>query len=110
MQRAIAVAIVMALLTAGCIGQQKTVFVEYQPKQCIQEPWGEKSEEAAVSFLTKNGVEVVSMKIIESNEAVCLACEICPKPYRYVAEVKEKDLKFLLTQGWELVNEPNGST
>lgn len=90
------------------------IRVEYQPMQCVEEPWNVWYEKENLEFGTEPTQEEV-IKLYYGNEfnteldlvfsvpnanIACNGCGICPKEKSYIARIHNSTLEVMLETGW----------
>jgi hypothetical protein len=109
--------LVLAALIAACAPQvQQTVTMRYQPVQCEDTPWQAWYAKGNIQFIaepsdaelimtyygSEYNLNVDNVQRIDSDQAVCEACGVCPMPYHFTAEIAYEDQSRLESLGWQL--------
>lgn len=124
--------IVIALLAAACTIQSNErdkqieyVTLEYIPMQCETTPWNAWLANSSIRFFRaptdkeiivmfysqpEHMVEIKDFQKIQTSDAVCEACGVCPMGYKFVVKVSENDVQKMLDTGWKKVESSTSNT
>ena len=105
--------IALLILSLGCTSSALTTM-KFQPMQCEQTPWEKWYAEGGIQFIKEPTdseliiayygnvyqIELSEVKKIESGNAVCEACNICPTSYYFSAKVKSSDVTKMTELKW----------
>lgn len=105
--------IVLSLFFLGC-ANNTLVTMKFQPMQCEETPWANWYAEGNIQFFKEpteseliiayysnvHKIEVTEVKRVESGNAVCEACSVCPTSYYFSAKVKNPDVSKMTKEKW----------
>lgn len=113
----ISIPILLLLLSLGCTVGNELVKIKFQPMQCEETPWEKWYAEGNIQFVKAptDGelivayysnvykIELTEVKKVESGNAVCQACSVCPTTYYFSAKVKSSDLTKMTELKWSKI-------
>jgi hypothetical protein len=109
----IAIPILMLIFSLGCTSNA-TITMKFQPMQCEETPWEKWYAEGGIQFIKAptdseliiayysnvHKIELTEVKKVESGNAVCEACNVCPTSYYFSANVKNSDSAKMAESKW----------
>lgn len=110
----IAIPILLVILSLGCTLSNEVVNIKFQPMQCEQTPWEKWYAEGGIQFVKAPTdselilayysnvykIELTEVKKVESGNAVCEACSVCPTSYYFSARVNSSNLAKMTELKW----------
>jgi putative hemolysin len=113
-----------AMDSANAQDQSKIISLEYSPMQCEETPWGSWLANSSIRFIMAPtekqvimmyysnvyDITVLNVTQINSTEATCMACSVCPKAYTLVADVFDVDAGPLASTGWKVKTQTDLNT
>lgn len=105
-------------LTQQMIREQTNVL-KFQPIQCVETPWESWYAAGNANYIASPTdfdlvtayygevweAEILAFEKVESDAAVCQACEVCPRPYYFIATVSEYETPIFTDEGWKITAE-----
>ena len=105
--------VLVLILSLGCTSNA-LITMKFQPMQCEETPWEKWYAEGNIQFIKAPTdselitayysnvykIELKEVKKIESGNAVCEACNICPTSYYFTAVVKNSDVGKMAESKW----------
>ncbi|KYC51101.1 MAG: hypothetical protein AMQ74_01170 [Candidatus Methanofastidiosum methylothiophilum] len=103
----------LLILFLGCTSSALTTM-KFQPMQCEQTPWEKWYADGNIQFVKAPTdselivayysnvykIELTEVKKVESGNAVCEACGVCPTSYYFSAKVKSSNLAKMTELKW----------
>ena len=110
----IALPIFLLILSLGCALTSGTITMKFQSMQCEETPWEKWYAEGNIKFFKAPTnseliiayysnvykIELTEVKKVESGNAVCEACTVCPTSYYFSAKVKNSDSAKMTELKW----------
>lgn len=112
----ICIPLVLLILSLGCTSNA-LITMKFQPMQCEETPWGKWYAEGGIQFIKEPTdseliiayysnvykIELTEVKRVESGNAVCEACFVCPTSYYFTAKVKNSHSAKMIESKWAKV-------
>ncbi len=108
--------LLVLILSLGCTSNA-LITMKFQPMQCEETPWEKWYAEGNIQFIKAPTdseliiayysnvykIELTEVKKVETGNAVCEACNICPQSYYFSAKVKSSDSAKMTESKWAKV-------
>lgn len=105
--------LLVLILSLGCTSNA-LINMKFQPMQCEETPWEKWYAEGNIQFIKAPTdseliiayygnvykIELTEVKKVETGNAVCEACNICPQSYYFSAKVKSSDSAKMTESKW----------
>jgi len=105
--------VLVLILSLGCTSNA-LITMKFQPMQCEETPWEKWYAEGNIQFIKAPTdseliiayysnvykIELTEVKKVETGNAVCEACNICPQSYYFSAKVKSSDSAKMIESKW----------
>lgn len=92
-----------------------SIYLSYNPMQCVSEPWNDWLEGSEIRFVRAPtqeeiikmyyfevyGITISNVEKIVFDGAVCMACYTCPKGHSFEIEILESDSSKMIDLGWK---------
>ena len=105
--------LLVLILSLGCTSNA-LITMKFQPMQCEETPWEKWYAEGNIQFIKAPTdseliiayysnvykIELTEVKKVETGNAVCEACNICPQSYYFSAKVKSSDSAKMTESKW----------
>ncbi|HOI76575.1 MAG TPA: hypothetical protein PLI06_03050 [Methanofastidiosum sp.] len=109
----IGIPILLLIFSLGCTSNAP-ITMKFQPMQCEETPWEKWYAEGGIQFIKAptdseliiayysnvHKIELTEVKKVESGNAVCEACNVCPTSYYFSAKVKNSDSAKMAESKW----------